>query len=167
MEGHDPGVLGTGLRGPGDPLVRRLLGDDGVELLLASGDLRAPVQVGVVDLADFLDALHERRELLELRPLVVGGADGDVHVDALLDVGHEIGLPGPAECRFVPSSGFAPGCCRRVRDPCRSMPLTLVTGPANAEKAGAVLGAYRAALEREPLLVVPTAADADHYRREL
>ena len=47
------------------------------------------------------------------------------------------------------------------------MPLTLVTGPANAEKAGAVLGAYRAALDRDPLLVVPTAADADHYRREL
>src|SRR3954470_3752362 len=47
------------------------------------------------------------------------------------------------------------------------MPLTLVTGPANAEKAGFVLGAYRAALEDEPLLVVPTFADVDHYRREL
>src|SRR3954447_16933554 len=47
------------------------------------------------------------------------------------------------------------------------MPLTLVTGPANAEKAGFVLGAYRAALEDEPILVVPTFADADHYRREL
>src|ERR671930_67561 len=47
------------------------------------------------------------------------------------------------------------------------MPLTLVTGPANAEKAGYVLAAYRAALEDEPLLVVPTFADADHYRREL
>ena len=45
--------------------------------------------------------------------------------------------------------------------------LTLVTGPANAEKAGVVLGAYRAAIDREPLLVVPTAADVDHYRREL
>ncbi|MEP6954788.1 MAG: PD-(D/E)XK nuclease family protein [Solirubrobacteraceae bacterium] len=47
------------------------------------------------------------------------------------------------------------------------MPLTLVTGPANAEKAGFVLGAYRERLHREPLLVVPTPADADHYRREL
>src|SRR3954469_5585406 len=47
------------------------------------------------------------------------------------------------------------------------MPLTLVTGPANAEKAGHVLAAYRAALDREPLLVVPTAADVEHYRREL
>src|SRR3954462_12942853 len=47
------------------------------------------------------------------------------------------------------------------------MPLTLVTGPANAEKAGHVMAAYRAALQREPLLVVPTAADVQHYRREL
>src|SRR5919204_2997253 len=48
-----------------------------------------------------------------------------------------------------------------------SVPLTLATGPANAEKAGYVLAAYRAALDDEPLLVVPTFADADHYRREL
>src|SRR4051812_7047691 len=56
------------------------------------------------------------------------------------------------------------------------MPLTLVTGPANAAKAGFVLGAFREALERassarlgtpEPLLVVPTAADVEPYQREL
>ena len=47
------------------------------------------------------------------------------------------------------------------------MPLTLITGPANAAKAGAVLERFRAALAREPVLVVPTSADADHYRREL
>jgi len=47
------------------------------------------------------------------------------------------------------------------------MPLTLVTGPANAAKAGAVLERLRAALEREPLLVVPTVPDVEHYRREL
>src|SRR5580765_7623401 len=47
------------------------------------------------------------------------------------------------------------------------MSLTLVTGPANAEKAGYVLGAYRAALDRDALLVVPTFADVEHYRREL
>jgi RecB family exonuclease len=47
------------------------------------------------------------------------------------------------------------------------MPLTLVTGPANAAKAGEVLARFRAALPREPLLVVPTAADVDHYSREL
>ena len=54
-----------------------------------------------------------------------------------------------------------------MRDPDGSMPLTLVTGPANAEKAGHVLAAYRAVLDREPLLVVPTAADVERYRREL
>ena len=54
--------------------------------------------------------------------------------------------------------------------------LTLVTGPANAAKAGVVLGGFREALARsgslrlpapEPLLVVPTAADVEPYQREL
>ena len=48
-----------------------------------------------------------------------------------------------------------------------SVPLTLVTGPANAAKAGAVLERLRALRPRDPLLVVPTSADVDHYRREL
>src|SRR3954454_17597688 len=47
------------------------------------------------------------------------------------------------------------------------MPLTLVTGPANAAKAGYVLERLRSVLPREPLLVVPTGADAAHYAREL
>ena len=56
------------------------------------------------------------------------------------------------------------------------MSLTLVTGPANAAKAGVVLDGFRTALERsgsrqlpapEPLLVVPTAADVEPYQREL
>jgi len=47
------------------------------------------------------------------------------------------------------------------------MPLTLLTGPANSAKARAVLDGVRAALEREPLLVVPTSADVERYRREL
>ncbi|MCW3014665.1 MAG: ATP-dependent nuclease subunit B-like protein [Solirubrobacterales bacterium] len=47
------------------------------------------------------------------------------------------------------------------------MPLTLVTGPANAEKARVVLDALQAAAERDPMLVVPTRADALVYRREL
>jgi hypothetical protein len=45
--------------------------------------------------------------------------------------------------------------------------LTLVTGPANAAKAAVVLERLRAALDHAPLLVVPTAADADRFRREL
>ncbi len=47
------------------------------------------------------------------------------------------------------------------------MPLTLVTGPANAAKAGYVLERLRAVLHRDPLLVVPTAADVSHYGQEL
>jgi len=48
-----------------------------------------------------------------------------------------------------------------------TMPLTLVLGPANAAKAAEVLGAYPTAARRDALLVVPTAADAAHYDREL
>jgi hypothetical protein len=49
------------------------------------------------------------------------------------------------------------------------VPLTLVTGPANAEKARVVLDGYRAGLQRgdEPILVVPTLADVERYRAEL
>jgi ATP-dependent helicase/DNAse subunit B len=49
------------------------------------------------------------------------------------------------------------------------MPITLITGPANAGKAQVVMDAVRRHLAhgQEPLLVVPTRADADHYRREL
>jgi hypothetical protein len=50
-----------------------------------------------------------------------------------------------------------------------SVALTLITGPANAGKARAVLDAVRARAARgeEPLLVVPTHADVERYRREL
>ncbi len=49
------------------------------------------------------------------------------------------------------------------------MPLKLVTGPANAEKARVLLDGYRAALRRDeaPILVVPTFADVERYRAEL
>jgi ATP-dependent helicase/DNAse subunit B len=47
------------------------------------------------------------------------------------------------------------------------MPLTLVTGPANAAKAGEVLGGLRARLGDEPILVVPTFQDVEHAQREL
>ena len=47
------------------------------------------------------------------------------------------------------------------------MSLTLVLGPANSAKAGEVLGAYAAAAHRGALLVVPTAADAHYYGREV
>ena len=49
------------------------------------------------------------------------------------------------------------------------MPLTLISGPANAGKAQAVMDAVRAELAagRQPLLVVPTGADVQRYTREL
>jgi ATP-dependent helicase/DNAse subunit B len=47
------------------------------------------------------------------------------------------------------------------------MSLTLVIGPANSAKAGAVLGAFRTRLRHDPWLVVPTAADVAYYEREL
>ena len=47
------------------------------------------------------------------------------------------------------------------------VPLKLVTGPANAGKAGVVLGAYRDALGAEPVLVVPAFRDVEHAQREL
>ncbi|MCW3063372.1 MAG: ATP-dependent nuclease subunit B-like protein, partial [Solirubrobacterales bacterium] len=47
------------------------------------------------------------------------------------------------------------------------MSLELILGPANAAKAGEVMSAYRAALPRGPILVVPTREDVAHYQREL
>ena len=49
------------------------------------------------------------------------------------------------------------------------MPITLITGPANAGKAQVVLDAVRRDIAhgQEPLLIVPTRADAEHYLREL
>ncbi|HXW58294.1 MAG TPA: hypothetical protein VEJ23_02325, partial [Solirubrobacteraceae bacterium] len=49
------------------------------------------------------------------------------------------------------------------------MPITLITGPANAGKAQVAIEAMRSHLARgeEPLFVVPTRADVEHYRREL
>jgi ATP-dependent helicase/DNAse subunit B len=47
------------------------------------------------------------------------------------------------------------------------VPLKLVTGPANAAKAGEVLGGLRARLDEDPVLVVPTFADVEHAQREL
>ncbi len=47
------------------------------------------------------------------------------------------------------------------------MPLTLVTGPANAAKAGAVLGPLRDRVAERPILVVPSYEDVEHSQREL
>jgi len=49
----------------------------------------------------------------------------------------------------------------------RGVPLKLVIGPANSAKARVVLEACLARLDQGALLVVPTRADVDRYRREL
>src|SRR5690606_40019536 len=88
VERHDARVVRAGRAVPRDALVGVLLGDLRVELALDAPDRRPPVRVRRVELADLLHALHEAGELLELRPLVVRGADGDVDVDRLGDGAH-------------------------------------------------------------------------------
>ena len=85
LEAHLAGVALAGDRGPRDALVRHLVDDLGVPLGAAAADVRDPVQARVVELPHLLDALHELRELLELRPLVVGRAHGHVELTRLLD----------------------------------------------------------------------------------
>src|ERR671937_139851 len=47
------------------------------------------------------------------------------------------------------------------------MALTLLAGPANAGKVALLLERYLAALEREPVLIVPNRSDVDRVEREL
>ena len=47
------------------------------------------------------------------------------------------------------------------------MPLSLIAGPANAGKVERLLDRYVAALEREPVLIVPTGSDVERVERQL
>ena len=47
------------------------------------------------------------------------------------------------------------------------MPLSLIAGPANAGKVEALLDRYLAALEREPVLIVPNRPDVERVQRQL
>ncbi|HEY2542148.1 MAG TPA: hypothetical protein VGH92_03765, partial [Gaiellaceae bacterium] len=47
------------------------------------------------------------------------------------------------------------------------MPLSLIAGPANAGKVETLLDRYLAALEREPVLIVPIRSDVERVEREL
>src|ERR671922_115403 len=90
-EALEPDVAGVllALRGaPGDVAIRLLVRDLGAPLLALAADLGDPAKVCVVQLRDGLDVLHELRELLELRPLVVRGRDRDADLDRFLDFGH-------------------------------------------------------------------------------
>ena len=48
-----------------------------------------------------------------------------------------------------------------------TVPLSLIAGPANAGKVELLLDRYLAALEREPVLIVPNRSDVDRVEREL
>ncbi len=85
MEGDGARVARSIGGAPCDPLVGKLFNDLGLPLPANAADFRDPVQVRVVDLGDRLDPFHERRELLELRPLVVRRSHGHVHLDGFFD----------------------------------------------------------------------------------
>ncbi len=48
-----------------------------------------------------------------------------------------------------------------------AMSLSVIVGPPNSGKAGEVLARLKAALDRDPVLIVPTLDDADRFEREL
>jgi len=47
------------------------------------------------------------------------------------------------------------------------VPLSLIAGPANAGKVETLLDRYLAALERQPVLIVPNRSDVERVEREL
>ena len=47
------------------------------------------------------------------------------------------------------------------------MSLELIVGPPNSGRAGEILGRLRSALERDPLLIVPTGDDIARFERDL
>src|SRR5919201_4357105 len=47
------------------------------------------------------------------------------------------------------------------------MALTVITGPANAGKVALLLERYLAALDREPILIVPNRSDVERAERDL
>jgi ATP-dependent helicase/DNAse subunit B len=48
-----------------------------------------------------------------------------------------------------------------------AMSLSLIVGPPNSGKAGEILARLKLALDRDPVLIVPTLDDADRFEREL
>src|SRR5437763_401112 len=89
VKGHRARVPCAAAARPRDALVGALLDDLGVPFLFLAADDRAPVQALVVELMNFLHALHEARKLLELRPLVVDRPKRCIDLDGLLDSRHD------------------------------------------------------------------------------
>src|SRR5918993_4075994 len=94
VEGDHAGVvLAVGVP-PRHTLLGPLLGDLGVPFVTGPAELCDTVKVHVVTLRDFLDALHELRELLELSPLVVHRRERCLDLDGLLNSRHLSQIPG-------------------------------------------------------------------------
>ena len=89
VKGHRARVPCAAAARPRDALVGALLDDLGLPFLFLAADDRAPVQALVVELMNFLHALHEARKLLELRPLVVDRPKRCIDLDGLLDSRHD------------------------------------------------------------------------------
>src|SRR5436853_4869075 len=115
MEGDDAGILRAGHAVPCDAIVRDLLVDFGFPALVDAADFGPPQEARVAQLAHLDDAVHELRELFELRPLVVGRADRDVDVDGLLDGGHGL-LLLKRVCRTGSKFGAGSASARTWRD---------------------------------------------------
>ena len=62
-----------------------------------------------------------------------------------------------------PASDFAAA----TRPMLKAMGLQVIQGPPNSGRAGEVLARFRAVLEREPVLVVPTGDDVAEFERQL
>src|ERR687885_771022 len=61
---------------PGDPVVLPPVGDLALPLAPAEPDLLLPLEMLIVLLLDAQHSVHELRELLELRPLLIGLCTG-------------------------------------------------------------------------------------------
>ena len=81
-------IDGATSTGPGNALVRRLLGNLRVPFFFLACDFGFPVQVRVIELRDLLHAFHESGKFFKLRPLIVRGAHWHIYFDGFLNRRH-------------------------------------------------------------------------------
>src|SRR5258707_15655649 len=78
----------AGSASPSNPLIGNLLRDLGIEVLFLAADICTPIQVLVVKLPDFENAIHKAWKFFELSPLVVGCSRGHIYVNRFFDGRH-------------------------------------------------------------------------------
>src|SRR5215208_8335430 len=117
VERHDACVVLAVDVAPGDALLRLLLDDLRIPLVSLAAEFGDRVQPALVELRDRLNALHELREFLELRPLVVRRVDRHIDFDRLFDCRrHPLSLlvvRGP-----LPEAPGLESCARTTRARC-------------------------------------------------